>query len=34
VHKRLDMFKTDLPVMAWISAIAPYKLADHFRANA
>jgi len=34
VHKGLDTFRPDVPLTAWISAIARYKLADHFRANA
>jgi RNA polymerase sigma-70 factor, ECF subfamily len=34
VHRSLDTFRPDVPVTAWVSAIARYKLADHFRAHA
>lgn len=33
VHKGLDTFRPDVPLIAWISAIVRYKLADYFRAN-
>jgi RNA polymerase sigma-70 factor (ECF subfamily) len=33
VHNGLDTFRLDVPLTAWISAIARYKLSDHFRAR-